>query len=313
MRRLIIRRVLQTIPVLFAVSVLVFGMTQLIPGDAARVVAGENATNEQVAETRAALGLDRPMAVQYWDWLTSALTGDLGQSMSTSEPVRDALAARLPITLLIVVGAMLLSVLLGTLMGSWSANSHGRFPDQQLRALASVLVAIPSFIVGLYLVWIFAINLGWFPATGFQPLSEGLLLMLASIALPAIALGAGGAGEVALQARSAVRSSLVADYTTALKLRGVSTSRVIFKHGARNASIPMTTVIALLFQHLLGAVVIVEVLFALPGIGTLSVDAVRNRDIPMLQGITLVMAVMVLAANLVSDILYGILDPRMRA
>lgn len=312
MARLVLPRLAAVIPLLLIVSMIVFGLSQLIPGDPAITLAGENATPELVAQIRTDLGLDRPLAVQYLEWAGHALTGDLGNSIQTTESVLGAVTSRLPVTLYLVGVSMVVAIVLGGALGATAAVRAGSTADRLLSACASFLVAVPSFVIGLFLVLIFALNLGWADATGFLLPDQGLPASLRSTALPAIALGAGSAGEFALHVRSAVRASLEAEHTLALRSRDIAMSRIVFKHALRNAAIPLATVLALIFQHLLGASVVIEVLFAIPGMGTLGVDAVQHRDLPMLQGVVLVLAVTVLLANLLSDLLYGLLDPRTR-
>ena len=312
MTRLVVYRLASMVPLLLIVSLIVFGLSQLIPGDPAVALAGEHATPELIAKIRSELGLDQSLPAQYLDWLRAALTGDLGHSIQTTEPVRDAVLNRLPATLYLVAVSMVVSIALGGALGVTAAVRAGRGADRILSACASFLVAVPSFVLGLFLVLVFALYLGWAQATGFLLPDAGLGESLRSVALPALALGAGSAGEFALHVRSAVRTSLDAEHTLALQSRDVPMKQIVFKHGLRNAAIPLTTVLALIFQHLLGASVVIEVMFAIPGMGTLGVDAVQHRDLPMLQGVVIVLAVTVLLANLLSDVLYGLLDPRTR-
>lgn len=312
MTRLVLPRLAAMIPLLLIVSVIVFGLGQLIPGDPAITLSGENASPELIARIRAELGLNRPPVLQYLDWVAHVVAGDLGMSLQTAEPVLDAVLNRLPVTLYLVGVSMVVAIVLGGALGVVAAVRTGHAAERLLSGVASFLVAVPSFVIGLFLVLVFALQLGWADATGFVLPDAGLSASLRSSALPAIALGTGSAGEFALHVRSAVRASLDAEYTLALRSRGVSTSRIVLKHALRNAAVPLTTVLALIFQHLLGASVVIEALFAIPGMGTLGVDAVQHRDLPLLQGVVLVLAVTVLLANLLSDVLYGLLDPRTR-
>ncbi|MFB6675064.1 ABC transporter permease [Streptomyces sp. NPDC056390] len=312
MARLVLPRLAAMIPLLLIVSIIVFGLGQLIPGDPALTLAGENASPELIAHIRVELGLNHPPAIQYLDWVRHVTAGDLGNSLQTDEPVLGAVLSRLPVTLYLVCVSMVVAIVPGGALGIVAAVRTGGTADRLLSAAASVLVAVPSFVIGLFLVLLFAVHLGWADATGFLLPDAGLSASLRSSALPAIALGAGSAGEFALHVRSAVRASLEAEYTLALRSRGISTPRIVLKHALRNAAVPLTTVLALIFQHLLGASVVIEGLFAIPGMGTLGVDAVQHRDLPLLQGVVLVLAVTTLLANLLSDVLYGLLDPRTR-
>lgn len=312
MLALVSRRLLSVIPILIIVSVLVFSLGQLIPGDPAVTLAGEQASAELIETIRQQLGLDRPLWEQYGQWLANALRGDLGVSIQTSQSVTGEVLSSLPKTLFLVFSSLLVAVVVGGTLGASAAvRPHGAI-DRVVTSLAGFFVAVPSFVIALVLVAVFSIGLGLLPATGFRLPSDGMGEAVRFVVLPALALGFGSAGEFAFQVRSAVRASLESEYTLALQSRQVSRLRIIFKHGLRNAAIPLTTVLALIFNHILGAAVVVEIIFAIPGIGALAVSAVTNSDLPMIQGVVIVFAVLTLLANLTCDLLYGVLDPRIR-
>lgn len=307
---MVARRLAMMVPILLIVSVLVFGLGQLIPGDPAISLAGEQATAELVQQIRDRLGLGRPLWEQYAVWLGHAVHGDLGLSIQTSASVSAEVLSRWPNTLFLVLSSLAVTIVLGGSIGTVAAVRPNGSVDIVLTSVASFLVAVPSFVIALLLVAVFAIGLDWLPATGFRLPSEGAEDALRFVLLPAIALGAGSAGEFAFQVRAAVRSSLTAEYTLALQSRQIRDSRIIFKHGLRNAAIPLSTVLALIFTHILGAAVVIEIIFAIPGIGNLAVSGVQNSDLPVIQGVVLVFAVLTLLVNLFCDVLYGLLDPR---
>lgn len=313
MLALVVRRLLSLIPILFIVSVLVFALGQLIPGDPAVTLAGEHASAELIESIRQQLGLDRPLWEQYGNWLLNALRGDLGASIQTGRSVSAEIFTALPKTLYLAFASLIAAIIIGGTLGIIAAVRPEGIVDKVITALASLFVAVPSFVFALVFVVVFAIAWGVLPATGFRLPSDGFGESIRFVILPALALGFGSAGEFAFQVRSAVRVSLGSEFTLALQSRQVSRGRVIFVHGLRNAAIPLTTVLALIFNHVLGAAVVVEIIFAIPGIGALAVSAVSNSDLPVIQGVVIVFAVLTLMANLISDILYGVLDPRVRA
>lgn len=307
------RRLLSMIPILIIVSVIVFALGQLIPGDPAVALAGEQASAELIEQIRQQLGLDRPLWEQYGSWLAGAATGDLGNSLQTGRSVTTEVLGSLPKTLFLVFASLIVAVVVGGTLGTIAAVRPHSVADRIVSALASFFVSVPSFVFALVLVAVFSIGLGVLPATGFRLPQDGLGDAIRFVLLPSIALGLGSAGEFAFQVRSAVRASLGSESTLALQSRQISRGSIIFKHGLRNAAIPLTTVLALIFNHILGAAVVVEIIFAIPGIGALAVSAVTNSDLPMIQGVVIVFAVLTLLANLISDLLYGILDPRVRS
>lgn len=312
MLRLIINRLFLALPLLIVVSIFIFAIARIIPGDPAIVIAGEDASAETIERIRQEIGLDRPMPLQYLEWLRAAIGGDFGKSLYNGEDVLGAILARLPITLYVVFVGLAIALVLGTVCGVASAFLDDRWFGRAIASGAVFVLSIPNFVICLLLILLFSLNLGWFSATGFRHPGDDLWESLRTIALPAATLGLAGAAELTMHTRSAVRASLEAEYTSALRSRQIPLASILFRHALRNAGIPLITVVALVFQHLLGAVVVLEVLCAIPGIGSLSVAAVQTRDITMLQGIVVCLAIVVLAVNLLTDVLYIVIDPRTR-
>jgi peptide/nickel transport system permease protein len=304
------RRLLGVLPTLVLATFLVFGLLHLIPGDPAQAIAGENASAERLAEVRGQLGLDRPFLLQYLDWLGGVVTGDLGTSLSTGEPVTDLLGQRLPTTLTLGAAALIVAVGIGIPLGVAAAQRRGRSTDTAITGVATLGIAVPNFWLGMVLVLVFALNLQWLPATGFVPLTEDPAQTLRHVLLPAIALGAVGAAEVCRQLRSALVEVLQSDFMRTHRAKGLSRRDMIWKHALKNSGLPLATIIGLLVSRVLGATVVVEALFAIPGIGSLVVQATTQRDYPVIQGIVLVTALLVLATNLLVDLAYRFIDPR---
>lgn len=303
-------RILHLAPVALLATFFVFGLLYLVPGDPAVTLAGENATPQHIEEIRALYGLDRSIPVQYADWLNHVVHGNLSVSLLSGEPVAGEIAHRLPNTLLIVAGALGLSILIGVPLSIAAALRPGSRFDHWSMALASTGVSIPSFWLAMALVSVFALGMHWFPATGATSLSDGVWQAIRHIVLPAVALSAGGIATLARQLRSAFAEALAAPYVRALRAKGLSPSAILWKHCLKNVSVPFLTVIGLLANRLLGATVVIEVVFAIPGIGSMVVNAAINKDFPVVQGVVLVTVAIVIAINLVVDGLCRWLDPR---
>ncbi|TDD51659.1 ABC transporter permease [Saccharopolyspora elongata] len=308
--RMIGRRVLMAVPTLVLATFVVFGLLHLIPGDPAQAIAGEHATPERLAEIRAQLGLDQPFAVQYLDWLRHAITGDLGSSLSTGESVGSLIWQRLPTTLTLGAAALLVAVALGVPLGVAAALRQGRPADTAITGAATLGIAVPNFWIGMVLVLVFAVQLQWLPATGFVGLTENPVQTLQYVVLPAIALGMVGAAEVCRQLRSALIEVLRSDFMRTHRAKGLSHRTMVWQHALKNAGLPLATIIGLLVSRVLGASVVVETLFAIPGLGTLVVEATTQRDYPVIQGVVLITALLVLLTNLVVDLAYRFIDPR---
>ena len=308
--RVIWRRVLQALPVLVLATFVVFGLLKLMPGDIAITLAGENATEKRIAEIRELYGLNQPFLQQYGSWLTKAFQGDLSKSLATGEPVVQSIARAFPNTLLIVVLAMGVALGLGIPLGMLAASRPDGLRDRVVTSLASLGIAVPNFWLAMILVAWLALGLGWFPATGAAPLKDGVAKALHHAILPALALAAGGVAEVSRQLRSSLVEILSSPAVRTLRAKGLSANVILWKHGLKNAGVNLLTVATLLFNRMLAATVVVEAVFAIPGMGSLIVNAALTRDLPVVQGVVFVMVLVVISVNLVADLLYTVLDPR---
>jgi peptide/nickel transport system permease protein len=290
---------------------LTYLLLYLSGGDIARGILGQSATAETVALKQHELGLDQPLLQRFGDWVSHALQGDLGASWFTGQPVTEAITSRLSVTLSLVVGATVLTAVVAVFLGIVAATRRG-WADRLVQVLAVLGFAVPGFLVALGLVLVFAINLGWFKPTGYTMFSESPGGWLSSITLPVIALSLGSIAGVAAQIRGSMIDALRLDYVRTLRSRGLSERRVVYKHVLRNAAGPALSVLAIQFVGLLGGAVIVEQIFAIPGLGGIAVGATAQRDIPLVMGLVLVMAVIVVLLNLVVDLLQGWLNPKVR-
>ncbi|MBM7809111.1 peptide/nickel transport system permease protein/oligopeptide transport system permease protein [Geodermatophilus bullaregiensis] len=300
----IVRTLLLSLITLFGVSVLIFLMLRVLPGDPARVLAGLNASEEQVARLREQLGLDQSLLGQYWSFITGVLTGDLGESARTSRPVSSEIAVRLPATLILAVTATVIGSVVGITAGVIAAVRRGSFLDHAISSVAMMGVSMPVYWLGLLLILLFAVTLGWLPAAGSgEPLS---------IVLPAVTLAAFSTALVSRMTRASMLEVLGQDYIRTAEAKGAAPRTVIIKHGLRNAFIPILTVISLQFGALLGGAVLTETVFGWPGIGRLLVDSIGARDFAVVQGIVLVYAAVFILLNVIVDVLYVVVDPRIR-
>jgi peptide/nickel transport system permease protein len=309
-RLTILRRLLQAVPVIVLSTFIVFGLLKLVPGDVAVTLAGDNATEQRIAEIRQIYGLDRAFLVQYGTWLSKAVQGDLSKSLVSSEQVLTSIKRSLPHTLLIVALAMTIALVVGIPLGILAASRPGSWLDGFVMAVASLGVAIPNFWLGMLLVAFFALSLGWLPATGAVTFTDNPWQAFRHALLPAIALASGGIAEVARQLRSSLVEIQSSQAVRTLHAKGLSPSSILWRHGLKNVSVNLLTVISLLANRMLAATVVVEAVFAIPGMGGLIVNAAITRDFPIVQGVVFVMVLIVVTINLVSDILYSVLDPR---
>jgi len=310
----LVRRLLYFIPVIFLVTVVVFLITMMLPGDPALAFLGEANIHDKVAyeAMRKELGLDRPLPVQYVIWLGRALKGDLGRSIRTHEAVLDALVARLPVTLELAAVALLIALVIAIPVGIISATRPNTKVDSVATVMAVSGVALPEFFVGILLIYLFAVGLRWLPPSGYTPLSMGTWPNLKSILLPALSLGLALNAVTMRQVRASLIEVLQEEYVTVARAKGLPEREVIRVHALKNAMIPVITVIGLQIGRLFGGTVVVETIFAFPGMGRLAADSIFFRDFPVLQGAVLVMALAVLACNLLTDLLYAYVDPRIR-
>jgi peptide/nickel transport system permease protein len=306
----IVRRLIQAVPVIVLATFIVFGLQQLVPGDIAVTLAGDNATDARIAEIRTLYGLDRPFLAQYGHWLWGVLHGDLGKSLLSGEEVLDSILRRFPVSLLIVGCALTLSLAIGIPLGILAATRPGSRVDAFVTSIASLGVALPNFWLAMLLVATFALNWTIFPATGAKPLSAGLGTALLYATLPSIALAAGAIAEVARQLRSSLVEVLSSQYVRTLHAKGLSPASILWRHGLKNVSVNLLTVIGLVFNRLLGATVVIEAVFAIPGIGSMVVHAAIHKDFPVIQGVVLALVLIVISLNLVIDVLYTVFDPR---
>jgi peptide/nickel transport system permease protein len=314
MARYLFRRLLYFVPVLFLVTVVVFSITMLLPGDPALAFLGEANIHDKVAyeAMRKELGLDRPLPVQYVLWVGRALEGDLGRSVRTHEAVSRALAARLPVTIELAAVALGIALVVAIPVGIISAT----LPNTKVDAVATVMavsgVALPEFFVGIVLIYLFAVGLRLLPPSGYVPVSIGVWPNLKSIILPALSLGLTLNAVTMRQMRASLLEVLQEEYVTVARAKGLPQGAVIRVHALKNAMIPVITVIGLQVGRLFGGTVVVETIFAFPGMGRLAADSIFFRDFPALQGVVLVMALAVLLCNLLTDLLYAYVDPRIR-
>lgn len=312
MLTLLLRRLAFTIPLMFVVSFLIFSLIVLVPGDPAVALAGQNPTPDQIAAVRADLGLDDPFLLQYWTWLTAALQGDLGVSLFSSESVAGAILARLPATLSLAFLSLGVAAVVGVAIGSVAGLKPGTWIDKVATVSASVGVAVPYFWVGMILVLLLAINNPILPAVGYEPLTDGVGPWLSHLAIPAAALSIAPAAVIARQTRAAVATVMGEDYIRTADAKGLSRVRVVGKHALKNAAVPVVTVFGIEANRLIGGTVVIEQLFAIPGVGQLAYQSVFARDFPLVQGVLLTTAAMVLLINLLVDVSYGYFNPRIR-
>jgi peptide/nickel transport system permease protein len=306
------QRLAVLVPTLFIVSILIFGLQQLLPGDPAMALAGEEHDPAAVAAIRAKYHLDRPLIVQYGIWIGNVLRGDFGQSLRNKIPVSELLASKLPVTVELAVCSMLIALVLGVPLGIISAARKGRAIDVAANFVALSGLSVPHFWLGIMLILLFAVRLGWLPASGYVPPWENLRLNLTTILLPSFVLGTGVAGVMMRHTRSAMLETLGADYVRTARAKSVSERMVVVKHALRNALIPVITLGAIEFGRLLSGAVLTEQIFAIPGFGKLLVDGVFNRDYAVVQGVVLVSATLFVLLNLLADILYFLANPRLR-
>ncbi len=313
MMRFAAQRCLTAVPLLFVVSFLVFGFVFLVPGDPAVTLAGQGATPEQIAATRTRLGVDAPLGEQYFHWLGNALHGDLGRSLFGSTNVRSLIGGALPATLSLAGGALFVALAVGIPVGIVAGTHRGGVIDRVVTTLATVGLAVPAFWLGMLLILLLSIRFSVFPAQGYVGLTDDPAEWLRHIVLPSIALGLAPAAEIARQLRSSIAGVLGKPHIETARAKGLPWPSVVRRHTLRNASIPVTTVVGFQAALLLGGVVVIEQLFAIPGLGQVAVTAVLQRDLPVIQGVALFVTVVVVLINLVVDLSHGWLDPRIRS
>jgi peptide/nickel transport system permease protein len=309
----IVRRLLGLIPLLLLITFAVFALVLAIPGDPARTIAGGLDANEQkVEEVREELGLDDPLVVQYWHWLGDVVTGDLGSSLFNNRTVASELQERFPVTLSLALGATVLAALIGIPLGIAGGLRPGSVLDRVLGVGSSFAVALPDFFLATALVVLLAVQRDLLPAIGYVDLAVDPYEWARHLVIPWIALGLGAGASLARQVRGSMIEALEADYVRTARSKGLRERRVVGRHALKNALTPAMTVIGLQFAYLLGGTFIIEYIFALPGLGTYMLEAITSRDLPVIQGVVLLVAVIFVLTNLVVDILYGVLNPKVR-
>lgn len=312
MPTLIARRLAQLVPTVLLLSVIIFSLQHLLPGDPALVLAGENPDEATLAAIRAQYHLDQPLIVQYLYWLKGVATGDLGESMRHNRPVLDLILLKLPVTLQLAVMGICIALVVGITAGIISALRQNSAVDYATNIASLAGISVPNFWLGILLILFFSVHLGWLPASGFVSPSEDLGMNLATTIMPAFVLGIGIAGVIMRHTRGAMLQALSSDYVRTARAKGLNERSVVLKHAMRNALTPIITLGALEFGALLSGAVLTEQIFTIPGFGKLIVDAVFTRDYPVVQGVVLVTSLFYIILNLLADIGYILVNPRLR-
>jgi peptide/nickel transport system permease protein len=308
----ILRRLVATIPVMFIVAVFVFLMLRLTPSDPAAIIAGDNATADDVAKIRTQLGLDQPMLTQFVVWMSKILTGDFGQSFFFKKSVGELILDRLEPTLSLAVVTIILSVLIAVPLGVYAAYKQGSWTDRLVMGFSVLGFSVPVFVIGYLLIYVFAITLNWFPIQGYQRLSQGFGGFIYRLILPAFTLSVIYVALIARMTRTSVLEVLNEDYIRTARAKGLSHFQVLLKHALANAAVPIVTIIGLGVALLIGGVVVTESVYTIPGLGRLTVDAVLARDYPVIQAVILLFSLVYVMINLLVDLAYTFFDPRIR-
>ena len=316
MLRFLMQRLLALIPVLFIVAVVVFLILRLTPGDPAAVIAGNNATNEDIDRIREQLGLTKPLLTQFMIWLGNVVQGDLGYSFYLNKPVTELIAQRIEPTLSLAAGTMVLAVLVAVPLGTLAAWRMGGWLDRILSGFAVAGFSVPVFVIGYVLIYVFSIELQWLPVQGYRRLfgdaSQGIGAWAAQLVLPWCTLSTIYVALIARVTRASVSEALTEDYIRTARAKGITEKMVLLRHALANAAVPIVTVIGIGIALLIGGVVVTETVYSIPGLGSLTVDAVLNRDFPVIQGVVLFFSLLYVLINLLVDLSYLWLDPRIR-
>jgi peptide/nickel transport system permease protein len=307
-----VRRVLATIPVMLVVALFVFSLLYIAPGDPAAIIAGDQATPADVERIRESLGLDRPYLVRFGDWLWQIVHGDLGTSIFTNLPVTHMIAQRIEPTLSLMVLTIVFSIVIAVPLGVLAAWKHGTWIDRVVMVVGVLGFSVPVFVFGYLLAYVFALQLNWLPVQGFTPISEGFWPFLQGLILPTVVLGLAYVALLARITRATMLDVLSQDYVRTARAKGVGQRAVLFVHALKNAAVPIVTVIGNGVALLIGGAVVTESVFAIPGLGRLTVDAILRRDYPVIQGVVLLFSVTYVLVNLAVDLLYTVFDPRIR-
>jgi peptide/nickel transport system permease protein len=308
----ILRRVIATLPVMAIVALFVFSLLYIAPGDPAVVIAGDQASPADVERIRQSLGLDQPFLVQFGTWLGHILRGDLGTSIFTGQPVAAMIAQRIEPTLSLMAITLVLTILVAVPLGVVAAWKAGSLLDRAIMAFAVFGFSLPVFVVGYVLAYVFALELEWLPVQGYTPLARGVWPWLENLILPSIALGCVYIALIARITRAAMLEVLTQDYIRTARAKGLGQGDILFVHALKNAAVPIVTVIGIGIALLIGGAVVTESVFAIPGLGRLTVDAILRRDYPVIQGIVLLFSFVYVLVNLTIDVAYTLIDPRIR-
>ena len=308
----ILKRLLATVPVLLVVGVFIFLLLRLTPGDPAAMIAGDYATEDQIAAIKENLGLDKPLINQFFIWMSNIANGDLGESYFFKKQVTELIIARIEPTLSLSVVTIIFTILIAIPMGVISAYKQGSWIDRVVMGFSVIGFSIPVFVIGFGLIYVFSLNLGWFPVQGYQRLEMGVFQWIRHLILPALALSVIFVAFIARMTRTSVLEVLGEDYVRTARAKGQTETKVLVNHALRNAAVPIITVIGFAFAILIGGVVVTESVFNIPGLGLLTVDAVLNRDFPTIQAVVLLFSFVYVLINLIIDICYTFLDPRIR-
>jgi peptide/nickel transport system permease protein len=308
----ILRRILATLPVMAIVALFVFSLLYIAPGDPAVVIAGDQASPADVERIRQSLGLDQPFLVQFGSWLWHILRGDLGTSIFTGLPVARLIGQRIEPTLSLMVLTLLLTILVAVPLGVVAAWKAGSWVDRAIMTFAVFGFSLPVFVVGYLLAYLFALKLEWLPVQGYTPLSEGFWPWLQNLILPAVALGCVYIALIARVTRASMLEVLQQDYIRTARAKGLGMGNILFVHALKSAAVPIVTVIGIGIALLIGGAVVTESVFAIPGIGRLTIDAILRRDYPVIQGIVLLFSFLYVLVNLLVDVIYTLVDPRIR-
>ena len=316
MLQFLLRRILAVLPVLFVVSLVVFLILRLAPGDPAAVIAGNSATNEDIAKIQVQLGLDRSIPVQYGIWMGNVYRGDLGFSYYLNKPVTELIAQRVEPTLSLAFGTVILALLIAVPLGTVAAWRMGGWLDRLLSGFSVAGFSVPVFVIGYLLIYLFAIRLEWLPVQGYKsisgPSAAGPWAWMRQLILPWMTLAMIYVALIARVTRASVSEALTEDYIRTARAKGISETAVLLRHALANAAVPIVTVVGIGIALLIGGVVVTETVYAIPGLGSLTVDAVLNRDFPVIQGLVLLFSVSYVLINLLVDLSYLVLDPRIR-
>ena len=312
MGRYILKRIGQSIIVLVIVTVLVFLVMHMIPGDPIAIYLGETATPEQIEKYTREFGLDQPLYVQYIKWVLGLFQGQMGRSISFSMDVTQLLPQRILTTLSVTLPAFILAVIVGVILGVLSATHRGKALDSVISVFANIGIATPTFWVGIILVYIFALKLGWLPVQGHTALTEDFVKGIRQLVMPVIVLSLGSMASITRQTRSAMLEVISSDYIHTARAKGLKEKTVTLRHALRNALVPIVTLLGMSVGGLIGGTVLIEQLFSIPGVGSLMMTAILNKDYMVVQNVVFIIALFVMICNLVVDILYGYIDPRIR-